>query len=84
MVGMDGGSRIMFWKWNEKQLGNYNCVKEARDGVKIMMDRSKLHRNMVAQREPRIPEDKLNVKKKLEKFLHWRYLVMKNQLVKSL
>ena len=78
-----GGSRIMFWKWDEKRLGNYACVKEARDGVKIMMDRSKLPRNMVGQREPRIPEDKPKVKKKLEKFLNRRYLV-KNQLVKSL
>ena len=55
-------------------------MKEARDGVKIMMDRSKLPRNMVGQREPRIPEDKPKVKKKLEKFLNRRYLV-KNQLV---
>ena len=31
-----GGSRIMFWKWDDKRLGNYACVKEARDGVKIM------------------------------------------------
>ena len=53
----------MFWKWDEKCLGNYACVKEARDGVKTMMDRSKLPRNMVGQRDPKIPEDKPKVKK---------------------
>jgi hypothetical protein len=32
----DGGSRIHFWRWNEEYLGHLACVKDARDGARVL------------------------------------------------
>lgn len=70
----DGGSRLHFWRWNEAYLGTLACVKDARDGAKVLFDEKKLPRNKKGQRKPKDPKHIPMIREKLASFLDKHYL----------